>query len=237
MKKKDIFFTLLKAAVAMTLFVLAIVNYDTLSTLDVRELVSFTQETGVMIAVILCVYTVKALLFVVPASLIYVAVGAILPTWLAVAVNLVGIFIEVTVTYALGRFLGKDAVYKLLSKNEKGKKLLEKAPGNKAGVILTVRALPVFPIDLLSLFYGASGCPYLKYAALSVLGISPRVILFTIIGDKAFAWIPTDKIILAVIICIPIGVAVYLVKKFVLDPKKAAKKTQKQADGTEEEAS
>ena len=235
MKKKDIVTTLLKAAVALTLFVLAIVNYDTLSQLDVKTLVSFTRETGIIIAVVLCVYVVKALLFVVPASLIYVAVGAILPTWLAVAVNLIGIFLEVTVTYALGRFLGKDAVYRLLSKNEKGKKLLEKAPGNKAGVILTVRALPVFPIDLLSLFYGASGCAYPKYAGLSVLGIAPRVILFTIIGDQAFAWIPTDKIILAVIICIPIGVAAYLVKKFVLDPKKAAKQEEKRENEREEE--
>ena len=98
-----------------------------------------------------------------------------------------------------------------------------------------MRALPVFPIDLLSLFYGASGCAYPKYAGLSVLGIAPRVILFTIIGDQAFAWIPTDKIILAVIICIPIGVAAYLVKKFVLDPKKAAKQEEKRENEREEE--
>ncbi|MBQ6023636.1 MAG: TVP38/TMEM64 family protein [Clostridia bacterium] len=220
MKKKDVFLILLRAAVAMALFAVAIVNYDKLSNLDIREVVSFTDSVPLMCAVILAVYVVKALVFVLPASVIYVAVGTILPPWLAVCVNLAGIFLEVTVTYLLGRFLGKDAVYRLLSKNEKGKALLEKNPGGKAGVIAGIRAVPAFPIDAISLFYGASGVAYPKYAALSVLGISWRVILFTLLGDAVFAWIPMDKIILAVIVCIPIGVGVYLIKKFVFDRKK-----------------
>ncbi len=220
MKKKDVFLILLRAAVAMALFAVAIVNYDKLANLDIRDVVSFTDSIPLMCAVILAVYVVKALVFVLPASVIYVAVGTILPPWLAVAVNLTGIFLEVTVTYLLGRFLGRDAVYKLLSKKEKGRQLLEKNPGAKAGVILGIRAVPAFPIDAISLFYGASGVPYPKYAGLSVLGVSWRVILFTLLGDAVFAWIPMDKIIFIVIVCIPIGVGVYLLKKFVFDRKK-----------------
>lgn len=228
MKKKDIFLTLFKCAVALTLFFIAVFNYDTLSNLDVAKLVSFTDNVPLIVAVVLAVYVVKALVFVVPASLVYVAVGAILHPVLAVIVNLTGIFIEVSVTYFLGRFLGKDAVYKLLSKKEVGRKILEKDLGSKASVLLTIRAVPAFPIDFISLFYGASGCKYLKYALLSLAGISWRVILFTILGDAIFAWIPMDKIILVVICCIPVGVAYYLVKKFVLDPKKQKKEEQNQ---------
>lgn len=228
MKKKDIVLTLVKCAVLLTLFFIAVFNYDTLSNLDVAKLVSFTDNVPVIVAVVLAVYVVKALVFVVPASLVYVAVGAILNPVLAVVVNLTGIFIEVSVTYFLGRFLGKDAVYKLLSKREAGRKILEKDLGSKASVLLTIRAVPAFPIDFISLFYGASGCKYLKYALLSLAGISWRVILFTILGDAIFAWIPMDKIILVVICCIPVGVVYYLVKKFVLDPKKQKKEEQNQ---------
>ena len=88
------------------------------------------KTLGIICAVVLAVYAVKAVVFVVPASLIYVAVGAILyehPV-LAVGINLLGIFLEVSVTYALGKFLGKDAVYKLLSKKEAGRKILERDP-------------------------------------------------------------------------------------------------------------
>ena len=223
MKKKDIILTVVKCAVALVLFVVAVVNYDELSKIDIKELLSFTDDKVVMTAVILAVYFVKALVFVVPASVIYVAVGAVLGPVHAVLVNLAGIFIEVSATFFLGRFLGKDAVHKLLSRNDAGKKILEKDLGSKTSVLLTIRAVPAFPIDFISLFYGASDCKYLKYAMLSVLGISWRVILFTLLGDAAFEWFPTDKIILIVICLLPVGVAYTLIKKFVLEPRKRAK--------------
>ncbi|MBQ2760003.1 MAG: TVP38/TMEM64 family protein [Clostridia bacterium] len=221
MKKKDIFLIILRCVVALTLFAVAIIYYDELSTLDVTQISQITDKLSLTIIIILAVYLIKALVFVVPASIVYVAVGAMMNPVLAVAVNLFGIFIEVSVTYLLGRFLGKDAVYKLLSKKETGRKILEKNIQGKASVLLSIRAIPAFPIDFISLFYGASGCSYLKYALLSVAGISWRVILFTVLGSAIFDWIPLDKIILIAICCIPAGVIYYLIKKFVLEPKKA----------------
>lgn len=231
MKKKDILLTVTKCAVALVLFVVAIVNYEELSKVDVKELLSFTDNIWVMSAVVLAVYFVKSLVFVVPASVIYVAVGAVLPPAYAVILNLVGIFIEVSSTFVLGRFLGREAVHKLLSKKEAGKKILDMDLGSKTSVLLTIRAVPAFPIDFISLFYGASDCRYLKYAGLSVLGISWRVILFTLLGDAAFEWIPTDKIILVAICCIPVGVVYTLIKKFVTEPKKKQKKAEKRQNG------
>lgn len=221
MKKKDVFFIILRCVIALTLFAVAIIYYDELSNVNVATLVSGTDKVAVMIGIILALYFVKALVFVIPASLVYVAVGVILNPALAVAVNLTGIFIEVSVTYLLGRFLGKEVVYKLLSKKEAGKKLLAKDLQSKASALLVIRAVPAFPIDFVSLLYGASGCAYLKYALLSLVGVSWRVILFTLIGDGVFSWIPLDKIILIAICLIPVGVIYYLIKKFVLDPKKA----------------
>ncbi len=215
MKKKDIFLIILRCVVALTLFAVAIIYYDELSTIDVADIVSFTSNVTVIIAVVLGIYLVKSLVFVVPASLVYVAVGAILDSpFVAVAVNLIGIFIEVSVTYYLGRFLGKEAVYKLLSKKEVGRKLLSKDIQSNIAVLLSIRAIPAFPIDFVSLFYGASGCKYFKYAIFSLVGVSWRVILFTVLGDAIFRWIPIDKIIFIAICLIPVGVVYYLFKKF-----------------------
>lgn len=234
MKKKDIFLIILRCVIALSLFAIAIVYYDELSTVNVADIVSFTDNLYLIIAVVLALYVVKSLVFVVPASLVYVAVGAIINPVLAVIVNLVGIFIEVSVTYFLGRFLGKDAVHQLLMKKEIGQKLLQKDIQSKASVLLVIRAVPAFPIDFVSLLYGASGCKYLNYALLSLAGISWRVILFTLLGDAVFKWIPMDKIILIVICCIPVGVIYYLIKKFVLEPKKLKKTDlQKETNGND----
>ncbi len=223
MKKKDIFLIILKCVIALSLFTVAIVYYEELSTIDVKALADVTDKLFVLIALVLAVYVIKALVFVVPASVVYVAVGAIMAPAIAVAVNLLGIFIEVSVTYFLGRFLGKDAVHAMLSKKEIGRKLLAKDIQSKTSVLVAIRAVPAFPIDFVSLFYGASGCRYLKYALLSTAGIAWRVILFTLLGDAIFSWIPMDTIILIVICLIPVGVIYYLIKKFILEPKKAQK--------------
>ena len=204
MKKKDIILTAVKCAVALTLFVAAVVNYEELSKIDIKALLSFTDNIALMTAVILAVYFVKALVFVVPASVIAGGSGENCNDR----------------AFLLGRFLGREAVHKLLSRSEAGQKILQKDLGSKASVLLTIRAVPAFPIDFISLFYGASDCKYLKYAALSVLGISWRVILFTILGDAAFEWFPTDKIILIVICLIPVGIVYTVIKKFVIEPRK-----------------
>ena len=147
MNKKEIFLVILRCVVAMALFTVAIIYYDELSTINVADIVSFTENTITIILIVLLIYLIKGLVFVVPASLVYVAVGVILDPVPAVIVNLCGIFIEVSVTYFLGRFLGKEAVYKMLSKKATGRKLLEKDIQSKAAVLLSIRAIPAFPID------------------------------------------------------------------------------------------
>ena len=89
-------------------------------------------------------------------------------------------------------------------------------------MILGIRAVPAFPIDLVSLLYGVTGCGYFKYILFSFLGVSWRVVLFTIIGNDVFRFIPIDKIILIATCLIPVGVIAYLLKKFVFSEKKAA---------------
>ena len=145
------------------------------------------------------------------------AVGAALETVPAVTINLIGIVLEVTVTYLLGLFLGGAYVEKLLSKRKKTKKLLEMELQNKPWLLMGIRFFPVFPIDFVSLFYGASKANFIKYLALSVLGLAPRVIAFTILGDALFEKIPMHIIILAVICLIPVFAAWTLFKSFVLD--------------------
>ena len=219
-KKKETVGIILRAVVAMILFVIAIINYDKLSGLDVEALLLQFDKTGIIISVVLGLYFVKGLIFVLPASVIYVAVGVILDTWLAIGVNVLGIVIEILAAYFLGRFLGKDYVNRLLSKKEAGRKILATNFQDKKWLIFVTRLLPVFPIDFLSLFFGATRSNGLMHFILSVAGLAPRVILFTIIGDNLFKWIPMDKLIFIIICCIPVGVVIYLVKKLVLDKKK-----------------
>lgn len=214
-KTKATLLALLRAGVAMAIFVIAVINYEKLKNIDVRAIVEASSSILLAVFTIWGVYLVKSVLFIIPASLIYISIGMAFPTVNACLISLVGIILEVTVTYFLGLFLGGDYVNKLLSKSKGGQKILDAKINDNFPAFLVIRALPVFPIDFVSLFWGASRAKFPRYFFASVIGIMPRVILFTILGDGIYDYIPIHLIIQIVICAIPIGVVIYLVRHFI----------------------
>ncbi|MBQ1967389.1 MAG: TVP38/TMEM64 family protein [Clostridia bacterium] len=214
-KTKSTLMALLRVAVAMTIFVLAVRYYDELKNIDVRAIVEGSSSVAFAVATIWGIYLVKAVLFIIPASLIYISIGMAFSPVTACLISLVGIILEVTATYFLGRFLGGDYVEKLLKKSKGGQKILEMKLNDNFPALLGIRALPVFPIDFVSLFWGASRCKFPRYFIASVVGIMPRVVLFTILGDGIYDYIPIHLIIKIVICAIPVACVVYLVLHFI----------------------
>lgn len=225
-KTKSTLMALIRVAVAMTIFVIAVLNYEKLKNIDVRALVDASTNMIIAIITIWGVYLVKSVLFIIPAMLIYVAIGMAFPAPTACLISLVGIILEVSVTYLLGLFLGGPYVNKLLSKSKAGKKILDMKLNENFPTLLVIRALPVFPIDFISLFWGASRCRFPRYFIASVVGIMPRVILFTIIGDGIYEIFPMHRIVTVIIIAIPIGCIVYLIRHFFKLRKQEQTKTE-----------
>lgn len=218
---KNKILNILKILLAATLLTVIIINYDTLSNLDIRQLIAGAESVTLAAAMVIGVYFVKSMVFVVPASLIYISVGMAFEPKQAILINTVGIIVEITATYFLGKFLGKDAVEKKLRGNKAGEKLLNMKSKSKNLMIFTIRFTGI-PIDFSSLFMGAFDFNFLPYFFLSLLGILPRVLLLTIIGEGFYELIPMKYIITAVIIIIPVA-AVGIVLKKIISRKKGEK--------------
>lgn len=211
--KKEKVLNIIKIVLAAAIFVTAVLNYNRLSNIDVRLLIAGASSLLVAELLILGVYVVKAILLVLPASVIYISVGVAMDWKRAVVINMLGICIEVTVTYFLGKFLGKSTVEKKLKGTKTGDKMLNMQDKNKNLAILGIRFVPAFPIDFSSLFMGAFDFNFIPYFVFSVLGLAPRVIAFTILGDKIYDLIPMKYIVLVAIIAIPIVVVVTIINK------------------------
>lgn len=213
-KTKNALLLAAKVAVATVILTVVILNYEKLTNLDVRAIVEGASSVYAAIAIILGIFFAKSLLFVIPASLIYLSVGMAFSPLTAILVSFAGISIEVIATYLLGLFLGGDTVNKLLSKSKNGQKLLKMDITNKFSVLFVARFTGL-PIDFTSLFLGASKCNIFRYYFASVLGIMPRVIIFTLLGDTVYELIPMDLLIKLIICAIPIVIVVFVVKYFV----------------------
>ena len=202
----------IRLVLAAAIVTLIIWKYKELVNIDVRALIASASSVAAAVGTILGVYFVKSIVFVVPASMIYVAVGLAFPVWQALLINSAGIIIEVCVTWCLGRLLGGANVAKILSKSKKGKKLLDIENGTKYPAFFGIRFLPLFPIDVVSLFMGTTTMKFLPYLLISFGGIMPRVILFTILGDRIYDLIPMKYTITAALIIVVIIIAVSIVK-------------------------
>lgn len=217
MKKSNItargFFGLaVRIAVFAALTAFVIWKYKALTGIDVREIVAKSDSTLIAVLSIWGVYLVKAFVFVVPASVIYTAVGMAFPIGWAILINAAGIVLEVMATYLFGRVLGGDYVVKLLSKKKGGQKVLKLKTKNKLSAIFGIRALPVFPIDFVSLFLGASYMKPLQYLAVSFFGLMPRVALFTVLGDKLYDYFPMKLIMQLVLIIVPLALLIWIIR-------------------------
>lgn len=214
-KTKEILSVTLRISVALVIFVAVIFNYDTLVNLDLRALVGSIGVVWYAYLAVIGVYALKSVVFVVPAMMIYVSVGISFDTPVALILNLIGLALEVTITYFLGKFLGGEYVEKLLQKNKSGKKLLNMKTKTKNSFLFVARVVPAFPIDFTSLFLGSSNFKFIPYLLISLLGIYPRVLLFTIIGDSIYKYIPKELIIKLIIVAIPAAIIGFLIYRAV----------------------
>lgn len=218
----------LSARIILSVAIIAVIiwKYDELKSIDIRALVAASSGIFTAVAAVLGVYLLKSLVFVVPASLVYIAVGMAFPPVTAILINTAGIILEVCATYLFGVILGGPYVTNKLKGTKYGNRVLELHGKGKLSAIFAIRALPIFPIDLISLFLGAVRMRFLPYLLLSLGGILPRVILFTVLGDGIYDYIPMDTLMLIAVFLVPAALVAWVIS-YAVKAGKAEEKSGK----------
>lgn len=202
-----------RATLVIAILLVIIFKYNELVNIDVRALVEKTNTLFEAGAAVVGVYGLKAIVFVIPASVLYMAVGMAFDFAPGLLVNAIGIFFELNITYFIGKFLGGEAVEKKLSASKKGQKIIE-LRDKKTPYLYIARLLPVFPIDFVSLFFGASNMGYVRYILISFFGVMPRIILITLLGDKIYDLIPV-KLMMTVVVFALLAASVVILIKYI----------------------
>ena len=210
-KTKRIIGIILRIALVLAILFVIIFKYNDLVNLDVRTLVEKTDSLFEAASAVVGAYSLKAVVFVIPASVLYMAVGMAFDFVPGLIVNAIGLFAELNLTYFIGKFLGGEKVENKLRQSKKGEKIIT-LRDKKTPYLYVARLLPVFPIDFVSLFFGASNMGYLRYILISFFGVMPRIILITLLGDKIYDLIPVKFMMTVVIFAILIASIVILIK-------------------------
>ncbi len=219
---KELLPLIIRLIILAAIFTAVALNYDRLVNLDIRSIVEAAPSYTAAVIIAILIFLLKGFTFVIPAMLVYVSVGMAFDIGTAIFISIFGITLEVAAAYWLGRALGGEYVTRLIKKAKGGEKLLNMQDKSKFSSLFAIRFLPVFPIDFTSLFLGSIKLPFLKYLAVSVIGIAPRVILFTALGDGVYELIPMDLLLKAVLIILPAVALVFIIRWAVKQKKKEA---------------
>ncbi|AKL93563.1 SNARE associated golgi protein [Clostridium aceticum] len=149
---------------------------------DIEKLQDVVEDFGAWgILVFIGIASLKPFLFF-PNAFIFIVGGLVYGTILGSIASLTGIMIAFSLCYWLGgrfhhvfmRFVGRKHVIKLQSL--KDEEIIR--------VLFTMRVTPGFPIDAISYGAGLAGIPYNKFVLGSLLGVAPKIVLYTFLGDN-----------------------------------------------------
>jgi len=138
--------------------------------------VNFAPESILLAALgFIAIYALKAVVMVIPLTMLYIAAGIVFPPWWALLVTYFGLATALSVGYLVGKALGEERVKKVISRHKKLEEVLFGWNDNLSSLCFVVRISPL-PCDLISMFCGALGMPFFKYIFVSLLGISPYMV-------------------------------------------------------------
>ncbi len=150
-------------------------------TLD--SILNYTPNQPVLAAlVLLALFAVKSLSIFLYSGFLYVASGILFSLPVAIALNIAGTAVMVSIPYWLGKKLGSRAVQYILNRYPKASVLHELRSGSDFFFVLIVRLLGVLSADVVSAYMGAVGIKYKDYLPACLLGFLTTCILFPIMG-------------------------------------------------------
>ena len=160
-------------------------------------------------AFMLFLFALKSLSVFIFSGILFAANGILFPLPAAIALNVLGAAVMVSLPYWLGRRLGKEAVDSVLEKYPKAEALRRMRTGRELSLSFITRAINILPSDILSLYMGATGINYPKYLAGSLLGMLLSLITFPIMGmnitEPTSPWFWASMIIQVLVSAVFIG--------------------------------
>ena len=149
----------------------------------------FIQSLGIswkFVLAMLIVFLVRTFIPFLAVSAICVLTGAVLPSYWALIVNFLGIIIMMSIKYFEGMKFGSGNAWKIISKNERARKIIESSGKVNKALLFALRLIPGFPLGSVSRIYGSLRFPYWQFILLSAAGFAPKLLSYTFLGTNVF---------------------------------------------------
>lgn len=167
------------------LVIIIIIFLPRLKVLEVTDILKYSPESPLLaVLILLGIYCLKSVVVFIPVIILYVSTGIMFPTGWAIALTYFCLFLEMNIGYFIGKRLGSEKVAALMERNNRTRQLLSYHENNNSTACFIARILPL-PFDLVNMFFGATGTRYPQFIAFSLLGLTPGMIPYVLMGNAA----------------------------------------------------
>ncbi|MCL2446021.1 MAG: VTT domain-containing protein [Oscillospiraceae bacterium] len=194
---------------------------------QVRDQVMNLPDIWLILFAVILLYAVRSFIPI-PIFIMAFITGAYLEMYLSLLVNFAGLFVLFTIRYFFGRKMGGGAVEKILHRQSDIHDYLENGRGSKGWLLFVMRLIPNFALNPISQIYGSMGFDYTDFILISLLGVSPKLFIYTVLGRNVAQPLSVPFIFPLIIIFALLGV-VTLVVNFAMHKHSKNKSKEAQA--------
>lgn len=185
------------------------------------------QNPILTVVMMLFLFALKSISVVIYIAILYAACGILFPLPIALAVDIIGTAISLSIPYFLGRWAGSGLTEKIANKYPKIKYIKSAGKNNDFAFSLIARIIGILPADLVSFYMGACGLDYKKYLFGGLLGFSVSMVTFSVMGMSASDPTSPEFIISLVVEALLMSASVV----FITVKKTSAKKKEEETSG------
>jgi uncharacterized membrane protein YdjX (TVP38/TMEM64 family) len=166
------------------------------------------------------IYILKCAIPIVPLSLLCVMSAAILPTYICLPLNILGVLLWVSIRYFWGKRRGGGSIHKLLSHANSVSAFIERDGKGNPWLLFVFRVVPSFPVNSVSQIYGALGFDFTDFTLISLLGFLPKLVSYIFIGSNAFHPFTSSFLVPLIIVFTLSGISVITINCILFSAEK-----------------
>jgi uncharacterized membrane protein YdjX (TVP38/TMEM64 family) len=121
-------------------------------------------------------------LIVFPVLVLIAATAAALGPWLGFATAMTGVLLSALLLFAIGRFLGRERLQRLLGR--RAARIQERVVGKGILAVVVIRMIPIAPFSLVNVAAGASTLPLRDFMVGTLLGMMPGILAMAVLGAQ-----------------------------------------------------
>ncbi|MDX9914595.1 MAG: VTT domain-containing protein [Sphaerochaeta sp.] len=143
---------------------------------------SYRENAALTALVILALFLFKSVSFGLPYTVLYLAVGHLFTLPIALALNIIGIAVNMQIPYFLGRYGNVAFIERLLHRARFVRDFSQRDDNHPLIFSFLVKFIGVVPHEITNLLLGSLDIPYGRYLVGGILGLLPGMVTTTVAG-------------------------------------------------------